>query len=103
MRRLSLIILLTLLLTSTALAERLRIVDQKGLTRAVRSIDKPASVVVSLKNAAESVSLIQTNGVAAEIPGQAVGKNTVQFNNVSPGTWKLSWTGKTKVLNVEIR
>lgn len=79
----------------TTFAEDLKIVDAKGLARALKNVSKPATVIIELVSAESksevppSADLQPADGFSAGISGIQVESNKFQFVGVTAGTWEI--------------
>jgi len=75
--------------------QELRVVDATGLTRAISSIDKPATVELHFPDQNQELirtakfSLSQADGLSSVIEGEVRSDLTVRFSQVGPGAWRL--------------
>lgn len=115
-RKLSIILFALLALTlggsffysRLAQAEKLTVVDSKGLTRAVREVKGPAVVTITVKKGSQAATnLISVDGfgsISSEDGGEQNGKKVRRFSNVASGRWKIQGEGSEReIARVEIR
>ncbi len=92
-------------LPTLALADELRIVDTSGIIRAVREVDKPATVTAKFEGGAandtrKTITLKNLDGVHSSLAKEGAPGSKVVFLNVSPGIWEIS--GSTSFLLIRI-
>lgn len=88
---------LQLVLPGLALAGEVRVVDQLGLVRASRVVQSAAQVTIELGRGSYDgeefvCSLVSKDGIASEIEGRLVGKQSCEFRDVVAGTWQVHLT-----------
>lgn len=91
-----------------AFAGELKVLDQRGLVRAVRDVQTVAVVSIQTSGPAEEANLVNTDGLAAPIapatPGAApLGAMLLVFNGVGPGTWQLKASSPIAVKSIDIK
>ena len=83
------------LISSASHAAELRIVDQRGLTRAIKDIQNTANVVVVLESEIDgAVKLRSVERIASDIQPNLKSKKKIIFPNVSSGHWRLEFENK---------
>lgn len=94
LRWLGLSIAALLLGGAVASAQRLQIVDHRGLVRAQRDLVGPAIIqvqLVAVKGRMPSVVRLQSvDGVTADVVAEVDQDGKAKFSGVAPGTWRLS-------------
>jgi len=76
--------------------QELRVVDIKGLTRAIASTSKPAEIVLKFEDIERDAlneakfELVQADGSSVAVSASVLNDGTVIFKEVGPGTWRLS-------------
>ena len=95
-----------------AVAGELKILDARGLIRALKETRGVSTVIISLEeNAADtaaqkslSVVLSNVNGLAADISGRRGSSQTLIFEQVPEGEWRIQISGApTGIRSVEIK
>jgi hypothetical protein len=111
-RALLVIFLLVAVLPSIATAGELKIVDARGLIRALKEVRDSSTVIVTIESKPSdptvktlpTIVLSNVNGLAGDISGQPVSNQSMRFENVPHGEWRIqSATGPLEVRSVEIR
>ncbi len=106
-RYLTTLLLSTLLmgsLPSLASAGEIRILDSRGLVRAVRTVESPMKVVVETRSAGNNkkATLINSDGIGHDIKGVEEGVSSITFPQVSEGTWQIQDPPSSEVKTVKI-
>jgi hypothetical protein len=88
------ILVAVLLLPGVSFAGEIRVLDSMGLTRAVKSVEGAAKVVVSAHIDKKSllavdVVLSHVDGLAADVEGFPSPDHTIVFSDVPEGVWKI--------------
>ena len=83
-------------------ADQLKIVDSVGLTRAVKKIDGPATVVVKARNPTDKISLNNVDGILPDVEGASDGKGAFRFDGIRDGTWRIINGDKVEIAQVSI-
>lgn len=68
----------------------IRIIDGLGLTRAVRSVEGPATVQVSVAPKTSRLILVHADGLAPDQQPNSMLDSTFTFESVPEGTWKVA-------------
>jgi hypothetical protein len=72
-----------------AFAAELKIVDESGMVRSVKSVEGSADVTVKApKSDGQAIKFIRIDGLASP-QTQVVTQGTATFSDVVPGTWKI--------------
>jgi hypothetical protein len=94
----------TLLVHESAMADEVRIVDNHGLTRALKVIESSRSkVVVTVASSQDSVRAVlqRSDTLGSDILG-ALQENTITFADVPAGTWQLVVTPALSIQSVKV-
>lgn len=94
---------LSLSLVAEASAGELKVLDQRGLVRAVRDVQSSATIHVQTSGPVEEVSLVNTDGLAAPLSPATPGGPELVFNGVGSGTWQLKASSPIAVKGIEIK
>ena len=71
-------------------ADELRIIDDRGLTRAIKDINAPAEVTAVFSDSFKgTVKLESVDGISSDISAKTESKTEVLFSNVPNGLWRL--------------
>lgn len=76
-------------MSSSVLADELRIIDSHGLTRAVAVVEGKADVEVSLSQETNELKLINPDGLAEELTASKLSGTKYMFHSVVQGNWQL--------------
>lgn len=79
---------------ASALAGEVRVVDQDGLVRALKVTESPVRVFVRASKDLNDMVLSPVGGIQSEFSAEPLREGTIQFRNVTKGTWKLSASSK---------
>jgi len=92
---------LVLCAPSVVSAAELKVLDEMGLTRAVKRINNGATVVAQVGNgnAAEAARLSHVDGLAPDISGTRQADGSFVFSGVTEGTWRLVVNGSDVVVS----
>ena len=96
---------LLVLMVPCAYAGQIKIVDQRGLTRAVRKVPDKARVIIKVNTATENASeitLSNIDGMGGDVAGRAGESTQIVFENISEGTWEIRGAKKVAVSEVKI-
>ena len=111
-RALLIILLLVGFLPGIATAGELKIVDARGLIRALKEVRDSSTVIVTIESKPSdptaktppTVVLSNVNGLAADISGQPGSNQSMRFENVPHGEWRVqSASGPIEVRSIEIK
>lgn len=92
---------LCLVLVRTAEARELKVLDESGLIRSVKSVEESASVTVSIEaEDGQILHLSRVDGVG-ESHQQVVSQKEVQFEELPAGIWRVEGDPK-KIKSVRI-
>lgn len=88
-------------------AAELKIVDNMGLTRAVKEVSESGAVTVELRRTGEAdgsaemkMDLSNVDGIASDINGVAQNSSMFSFQRVPAGTWKIKSSKKNVSISV---
>jgi hypothetical protein len=98
-------LLVALLLPALSSAADLKILDELGLTRAIKPLSAPTTITVDFQTNrnVDGAKLINESGLAGDISGGRLSQSRFQFSGVSPGTWRIqSIPAGSKVQSVKI-
>ncbi len=99
------IILVVVLLWPTVLfAGELKIVDSRGLTRLLKVIAAPVTVIVSPESSSNvtGLRLLNVDGIARDIKATQLDQRHYLFSGVGEGTWQIKSTEAVVIQSVEI-
>jgi hypothetical protein len=86
-----------------AFSQELRIIDNIGLTRAVKHVQGPSRVVLDIRSEEQELALklIHSEGFFPELPASRDNSSYV-FSEVPAGTWRISTPAEHTVIRVRI-
>ena len=92
--------------SAAAHAADVRIVDEQGLTRAIKTVKTEAEVVIELVTPDSHASFVlsHADGIAGDRPGSVTADGKLHFEGVREGTWRIVSKGgqAPKVRTVKI-
>ena len=86
-------------------AGEIRILDSRGLVRAVRSVESPMKVLIEIRSPLledKKATLINSDGIGHDIKGVAESKSELAFPQVSEGTWQIQEPPSSQIKSVKI-
>ena len=98
------VVVLMLVSTSSAWAWEIKVVDEQGLTRAVRETveNQTVRIVIAGDEHPLRAVLVNVDGIASDVDGVREDLNTIMFRSVSEGTWRIVLTPKREIRSVAI-
>ena len=101
---LTVLLALLIQIPSATWAAEVRVVDERGLLRAVRSVKSKAQILIKIQRSTsessspKSLTLTSADGIAGDVEAAPQSEGEYRASGIEGGTWKILAGGKSIVV-----